>query len=183
MVRLVQLNVGRLTLMSHVIPDRILERGKSGLNLILGVSKGTIERNVLEPMRDFWGEDLVGRINSENIAILFGEKVYCLGAEKVSQGWPKLRGAKFKYAYCDELVEYNEEVFALLKSRLSLHTVCVISQVTHHIRHIGSKRSLTVMLIYIISHGPYTTIRSCHLHMCGRLNVNIKERYIMTVIS
>jgi len=38
----------------------VLERrGKSGLNLILGVSKGTIERNVLEPMRDFWGENLV----------------------------------------------------------------------------------------------------------------------------
>ena len=121
---------------THVIPDRILERrGKAGLNLILGVSKGTIERNVLEPMRDFWGEDLVGRINSENIAVLFGEKVYCLGAEKVSQV-AKLRGAKFKYAYCDELVEYNEEVFALLKSRLSLaYSVCDFTGNPSHPTH------------------------------------------------
>lgn len=110
---------------SFVIADRILERaGKNGLNMILGVSKGTIERNVLEPMRDFWGEKNIGIINSENIAILFGEKVYCLGAEKISQV-SKIRGAKIKYLYCDELVEYNQEVFELLKSRLSLpYSVC-----------------------------------------------------------
>ena len=121
---------------TQVIPERILDRrGKSGLNLILGVSKGTIERNVLEPMRDFWGENLVGRINSENIAVLFGEKVYCLGAEKVSQV-AKLRGAKFKYAYCDELVEYNVEVFALLKSRLSLpYSVCDFTGNPSHPTH------------------------------------------------
>ena len=121
---------------THVIPERILERrGKSGLNLILGVSKGTIERNVLEPMRDFWGDNLVGRINSENIAVLFGERVYCLGAEKVSQV-AKLRGAKFKYAYCDELVEYNEEVFELLKSRLSLaYSVCDFTGNPSHPTH------------------------------------------------
>lgn len=121
---------------THVIPERILDRrGKAGLNLILGVSKGTIERNVLEPMRDFWGEDLIGRINSENIAVLFGERVYCLGAEKVSQV-AKLRGAKFKYAYCDELVEYNEEVFELLKSRLSLaYSVCDFTGNPSHPSH------------------------------------------------
>lgn len=110
---------------AFVIPERILERrGKNGLNLILGVTKETIERNVLEPMRDFWGDSLVGSINSRNIAVLFGERVYCLGAEKVNQV-SKLRGAKFKYCYCDELVEFNEEVFQILKSRMSLpYSVC-----------------------------------------------------------
>lgn len=110
---------------SYVIVDRIIERkGKKGLNMILGVSKGTIERNILEPMREFWGDKNIGAINSENIAILFGEKVYCLGAEKVSQV-SKIRGARIKYLYCDELVEYNQEVFELLKSRLSLpYSIC-----------------------------------------------------------
>lgn len=110
---------------AYVIPYRMKERrGLAGLNMILGVSKTTIERNVLTPMRDFWGDRLVGRINSENIAIIFGERVYCLGAEKVNQV-AKIRGAKIKYCYCDETVEFNKEVFELLKSRLSLpYSIC-----------------------------------------------------------
>ena len=108
----------------YVIPSRIVERiGQKGLVVILGVSKETIERNVLEPMRDLWGDKLVSDINSRNFATLFGEKVYCLGAEKVSQV-SKLRGAKFKYAYVDEIVDINEQVFQLLKSRLSLPYSC-----------------------------------------------------------
>lgn len=108
----------------YVIPMRITEGvGKKGLNVILGVSKETIERNVLEPMRDIWGDSLVSGINSRNFATLFGEKVYCLGAEKVTQV-SKLRGAKFKYAYVDEIVDINEQVFQLLKSRLSLPYSC-----------------------------------------------------------
>lgn len=104
----------------YIIPNRITEGiGKKGLNVILGVSKETIERNVLEPMRDIWGDDLVSIINSRNFATIFGEKVYCLGAEKVSQV-SKLRGAKFKYVYIDEIVDINEQVFQLVKSRMSL---------------------------------------------------------------
>lgn len=102
----------------YTIASRIRERtGKSGLNVILGVTNSTIERNVLQPMREIYGEDLISAINSQNIAKLFGEDVYCLGAEKVSQV-SKIRGASIKYCYCDELAEYNKEVFELLKSRL-----------------------------------------------------------------
>ena len=107
------------------IPDRIRQRsGKDGLYVIMGVSKGTIERNVLEPLRERFGDNLVGTINSSNIAKLFGEQVYCLGAEKVSQV-SKIRGASIKYCYCDELAEYNEEVWELLKSRLDKPYSCV----------------------------------------------------------
>lgn len=110
---------------AYVIPHRILERkGEKGLNLILGVTKETIERNVLEPMRDLWGDSLVGEINNRNIAVIFGERVYCIGAEKKNQV-SKLRGAKFKYVYWDEMVDCAEEVLELLKSRLSLsYSVC-----------------------------------------------------------
>lgn len=109
----------------YVIPSRISNRAnKKGLCVILGVTRETIERNVLEPMRDIWGDRLVSDINSRNFATLFGEKVYCLGVEKMSQV-SKLRGAKFKYAYIDEAVDMNEQVFELLKSRLSLpYSVC-----------------------------------------------------------
>lgn len=101
-----------------IIPMRIRERvGKDGLAVILGVTKSTIERNVLAPMRDIYGEELVGPISSDNTARIFGERCYCLGAEKVSQV-SKLRGSSIKYAYGDEVADWAEEVFELLKSRL-----------------------------------------------------------------
>lgn len=107
-----------------VIPIRIRERaGKDGLCFIIGVSKETIERNVLQPMRERYGSDLVGTINSRNIAVVCGEPVYCLGAEKASQV-AKLQGASAKYVYGDEVAKWNKEVFDLLKSRLDKPYSC-----------------------------------------------------------
>lgn len=107
-----------------IIPLRIRERaGKDGLAVILGVTKSTIERNVLEPMRNIYGDKLVGTISSDNTAWIFGEKCYCLGAEKVSQV-SKIRGASIKYCYGDEVADWSEEVFALLKSRLDKEYSC-----------------------------------------------------------
>lgn len=115
---------GKTYLDYFVIPKRIRERiGKEGLTVILGVTKSTIERNILEPMRQIWGDRFVGEINSKNVAVLFGEKVYCLGAEKVSQV-SKLRGASIKYCYGDEVADWNEEVFEMLKSRLDKPYSC-----------------------------------------------------------
>ena len=89
-----------------VIPKRIIERvGDPGLSVILGVSRETVERNVLQPMREIYGQRRIGQINhSTNKAMIFGEQVYCLGAEKVSQV-AKIRGASIKYAYGDEVAE------------------------------------------------------------------------------
>jgi len=100
------------------IPTRILERsGKDGLYVILGVSKGTIERNVLQPLRQIYGKNMVSTINSSNIAKLFGEEVYCLGAEKISQV-SKIQGTSIKYCYGDEVAKWNEEVFVMLQGSL-----------------------------------------------------------------
>ena len=108
----------------YTIPKRIRARvGKPGLAFIFGVSKSTIERNILEPMRSIWGDQLVGAIKSDNTAQLFGETVYCLGCEKVSQV-AKIRGASIKYAYGDEVAEWNSEVFDLIKSRLDKPYSC-----------------------------------------------------------
>ena len=102
----------------YTIPKRILERkGKDGLNLILGVSNGTIERNVLQPLRQLYGRELVSTINSNNIARLFGEEVYCLGAEKVSQV-SKIQGTSVKYCYGDEVAKWNKEVFVMVQASL-----------------------------------------------------------------
>ena len=108
-----------------VIPTRIIERkGEAGLSVILGVSRGTVERNVLEPMRKIYGPKRIGQIvTSKNTVMLFGEEVYCLGAEKISQV-AKIQGASFKYVYGDEVAKWNKEVFEMLKSRLDKQYSC-----------------------------------------------------------
>lgn len=109
----------------YIIPQGLRERhGKKGINLILGASKENIERNVLEPMRQIWGVNMVSEINSRNWASIFGEKVYCIGAEKMNQV-SKIRGSEIKFCYVDEIVDINKEVFEMLKSRLSLpYSIC-----------------------------------------------------------
>ena len=108
----------------YTIPARLRERhGKDGLNVILGVSRETIERNVLQPMREQYTARIVGNINSRNIARICGEDVYCLGAEKISQV-AKIQGSSIKYCYGDEIAKWNKEVFAVLQSRLDKPYSC-----------------------------------------------------------
>lgn len=103
---------------AHIVPYRLRAvKDLDGLNFIIGVSKETIERNVLQPMREIYTDAIVGTINSRNIAIVCGVPVYCIGAEKISQ-LAKLQGASIKYCYGDEIAKWNPEVFTMLQSRL-----------------------------------------------------------------
>ena len=109
---------------SFVIPNRLRTlKDESGLNVIIGVSKETIERNVLQPMREIYGGEVVGLINNRNIAKVCGVPVYCLGAEKESQV-AKVQGSSFKYCYGDEVAKWNEGVFNMVKSRLDKQYSC-----------------------------------------------------------
>ena len=108
----------------YMIPKRIMERkGLDGLYCIFGVSKGTIERNVLQPMRQIYGRELIGTIGSNNIARLFNEEVYCLGCEKVNQV-SKIQGTSIKYAYGDEVAKWNEECFVMIQASLDKEYSC-----------------------------------------------------------
>ena len=109
---------------AFMIPKRLrVLKDEAGLNVIIGVSKETIERNVLQPMREIYGAEIVGTINSRNIAKVCGVPVYCLGAEKASQV-AKIQGASIKYCYGDEIAKWNQDVFTLLKSRLDKPYSC-----------------------------------------------------------
>ena len=108
----------------YMIPKRIIERkGKDGLNVIFGVSKGTIERNVLQPLREIYGNELITAINSQNIAYLFGEEVYCLGCEKANQV-SKIQGTSIKYAYGDEIAKWCQDVFIMIQGSLDKPYSC-----------------------------------------------------------
>lgn len=109
----------------YTIPHRLIERhDKDGLNVILGVSRATIERNVLQPLREIYGKTLVSNINSQNIATLFGEPVYCLGAEKANQV-SKIQGSSIKYLYGDEIAKWNQEVFIMVQASLDKPYSCM----------------------------------------------------------
>lgn len=103
------------------IPKRICAARDEGLCVMLGNTLGTLERNVLEPMRALWGPELVGVVRtsaSGNIVQLFGRKVYVLGADN-KKHIARIQGAAFEYAYGDEITTWDEGVFQMLKSRLS----------------------------------------------------------------
>ena len=109
---------------SYLIPSRIIERkDKRGLIVFLGATRANIERNILQPIRDLYGDTAATEINSRNYAKVFGVKVYCVGADKVSQV-AKIRGSEISYCAIDEAIDVNEEVFEMLKSRLSLPWSC-----------------------------------------------------------
>lgn len=109
---------------SYCIPSRLLERhGKRGMRLILGATQANIERNVLQPMRDIYGDQVATGINSKNWAKICGEKVYCIGADNVRQV-AKIRGSEVAYCAIDEATDINQQVFDMLKSRLSLPWSC-----------------------------------------------------------
>ncbi len=99
-----------------VIPQRILASRGEGLLVLLGNTRGTLERNILEPMRAWW-PGLVGNIRSDNTVELFGKRVYALGADN-RKHVSRIQGATFEYVYGDEVTTWSEEVFQMLKSRL-----------------------------------------------------------------
>lgn len=108
----------------YCIPSRILERkDKRGLKLILGATRDNIERNILQPLRDIYGDTVASGINSKNFCKILGEKVYCIGADNVRQV-AKIRGSEIAYCAIDEGTDINPEVFEMLKSRLSLPWSC-----------------------------------------------------------
>lgn len=100
-----------------VIPKRIMALRGQGAAVLLGNTQGTLSRNILEPMREIWGETLVGTISSDNTAKLFGRRVHILGADN-RKHVARLQGMTIEYAYGDEMTTWNEDVFQMLKSRL-----------------------------------------------------------------
>lgn len=160
-----------------IIPRRIRERaGKDGLVFIIGVTESTIERNVLRPMRDKFGNNLVGTIN-KNKVWLFGEECYCLGAEKINQV-AKIQGASIKYLYGDEVVKWNKEVFDMIKSRLDQSYSCADltgnpEQKTHWFKEFLESDADIYLQHYTIDDNEFLSVE---------FRENLKKEYEGTVL-
>lgn len=98
------------------IPKRIFAYHGEGLIVLMGNTRGTLQRNILEPMSVLWPGN-VGNIRSDNTVQMFGHKVYVLGADN-KKHVARIQGASFEYVYGDEITTWSEDVFQMLKSRL-----------------------------------------------------------------
>jgi len=115
---------GKTYLSYWYIPRKIRELSeKEGLAVLIGCTHTTIETNLLEPMREIWGDDLVGTINSKNKLVMFGQLFHVVGAEKKT-GVNRIRGQSIKLCIGDEVATWNKEVFQMLKSRLDKEYSC-----------------------------------------------------------
>lgn len=109
---------GKTWLDYYIIPRRIREcSGRDGLIVLIGNTRGTLQRNIIEPMQEIYGPGLVSSIRYDNTADMFGARVHCLGAD-TKKHVDRLRGSSIQYCYGDEIVTWSEEVFTMLKSRL-----------------------------------------------------------------
>lgn len=102
--------------MAATIPKRINACKGEGLIVLMGNTRGTLDRNILEPMREIW-PGCVGNIRSDNTVMMFGKKCYALGADN-KKHVARIQGATFEYVYGDEVTTWSEDVFQMLKSRL-----------------------------------------------------------------
>lgn len=104
-----------------LIMKRIRACQNKGMIAIIGNTRSTIERNILDPMRELFSAKLIGQPKPNNTVKMFGKKVHLFGADKVSQV-SKLQGGGIEYCYGDEITTWNEQVFQMLKSRLDKDT-------------------------------------------------------------
>ena len=89
-----------------------------GFRAMIGRTQQTLERNVLNPMRERYGPGIVTHINSKNTVHIGGKPFYVVGADN-KEAVTKIQGLGLIYAYGDEVTTWHENVFQMLKSRLS----------------------------------------------------------------
>lgn len=107
-----------------VIPKRILNTTGAGHIVLLGYTQQTLERNILAPMRNIWGRELIGNISGRTSMVkIFNHNCYALGADN-SNRVAAIQGASIEYCYGDEVTTWNESVFTMLKSRLDKPNSC-----------------------------------------------------------
>ncbi len=98
--------------------------GPPGDLFMIGKTIATLQRNVLNDIRDIVGEKNFHWVNrQQGELLLFGRRVYCIGANN-EDAETKIRGATIAGAYCDEANLYPEGFFAQLMARMSVKGAC-----------------------------------------------------------
>ena len=92
-------------------------RNKKGELVMIGLTAGTLYRNVILPMMELFGK-LVTYSSSKNRVYIAGKEIHCLGAnDRRSEGF--IRGITLVGLLGDEVTLWNEELFNRCYDRLS----------------------------------------------------------------
>ena len=105
---------------THISYDLLLKRMRAqppGDCLLIGKTERTLKRNVLNPMRERFGEKYVSRVYGDGEISLFGRHCYVIGAND-ERAVTKIQGMGLVYAYGDEVTTWPQSFFEMLKSRL-----------------------------------------------------------------
>ena len=121
---------GKTFLTYFDIPDLIAKFPHSK-GIIIGKTLASLSENVLEPMRELFGEKSVSSIKTEasgkKYCDLFGKRVRCVGAND-GKAVDKIRGSTYAWAVGDEVSTWDKATFDMLMSRLSEKgAICVVT--------------------------------------------------------
>lgn len=97
-------------------------QNSNGPYLLTGRTLGSLRRNVLNPMRELFGEEVVSEIRSNNSTVKIAGKTHDIICATDDRAVEKLQGSSFERAYGDEIPTWPESFFNMLKSRLDKRT-------------------------------------------------------------
>lgn len=88
--------------------------------IMTGKTNGTLYRNVIRPMQEFLGDDMLYiQRNDGRVIEIWGREIFCFGAndERAEQ---KIRGMTVAGCYGDEVSLWPESYFTMMLSRMSV---------------------------------------------------------------
>ena len=101
----------------YLLPLRVKFQRKGDF-LLIGKTERTLKRNVLNPMRELYGDNSISHVYGDGEINIFGRHAYLVGAND-ERAVTKIQGMGLVYAYGDEVPTWPESFFQMLKSRLS----------------------------------------------------------------
>lgn len=119
---------GKTFLTYFEIPEMIAKFPREK-GILIGKTLATLNENVIEPMREIYGEKLISSIKTDTsgkkYVKMWGKNIRCVGATD-SKAVNKIRGATYGWAVCDEVATYDKSTFDMLMSRLRVKgSICI----------------------------------------------------------
>lgn len=99
-----------------LLPYRVKNQGHGNFMLV-GKTERTLRRNIIDPLRELYGEGNISNIYGDGLVDLFGRKAYVVGAND-ERAVTKIQGIGLVYCMGDEVTTWPESFFQMLKSRL-----------------------------------------------------------------
>lgn len=98
---------------------RTFKDANKGCICIIGKTHKTIERNILDPIKNMIGKKRCRYNRGMGTFTMFGITCDVVGAQD-ERAQDKIRGATISIAYCDEITIFPESFFKMLLSRMSV---------------------------------------------------------------